>query len=89
MPNIRNILTMTGLKKKATNRVGMGTTEALTSYNVPNKKMARALRDLGHREARAFRKGAAQQPYSQHTGMNMNRVYKVKGCRAGRFKERT
>jgi|GEM_PF-1166383 len=56
MPNIGTILIMMGLKKKETNRVGTGTTEALTSYNALNKKMALALRDLGHREARAFRK---------------------------------
>jgi hypothetical protein len=56
MSNIGTILSMMDLKKKETKRVGTGTTEALTSYNALNKKMALALRDLGHREARAFKK---------------------------------
>jgi len=56
MPNMKKTLGLMGLKRKKTNRVGTGTTEALTSYSALNKKMALALRDLGHREARAFKK---------------------------------
>ena len=58
LPTIKSNCRAMGMKMKGS-RVGTGITQTLVSYEAMNQKMALALRDLGHREARAFKKRRA------------------------------